>query len=101
VVVAVVVVATGGREAPGGWWGGLSVPKPPKGVVVADSAALELCSNAGAFFAGVGSSSACAVWNNDSAPDCCRLRANGSRLVAARAEPDSPIAMAATAIGAG
>jgi hypothetical protein len=25
------------REAPGGWWGGLSVPKPPKGVAVAVS----------------------------------------------------------------
>ena len=31
-VVAVAVVATGAREARGGWWGGLSVPKPPKGV---------------------------------------------------------------------
>jgi len=28
----VAVVATGAREARGGWWGGLSVPKPPKGV---------------------------------------------------------------------
>ena len=31
-VVAVAVAATGAREARGGWWGGLSVPKPPKGV---------------------------------------------------------------------
>jgi hypothetical protein len=30
--VVVVVVATGEREALGGRWGGLSVPKPPKGV---------------------------------------------------------------------
>lgn len=35
VVADVAVVATGGREAPGGWWGGLSVPEPPKGVAVA------------------------------------------------------------------
>jgi hypothetical protein len=33
--LAVVVVATGERKALGGWWGGLSVPKPPKGVAVA------------------------------------------------------------------
>ena len=33
--VVVVVAATGACEARGGWWGGLSVPKPPKGVAEA------------------------------------------------------------------
>jgi hypothetical protein len=34
--VVVFVAATGAREACGGRWGGLSVPKPPKGVADGD-----------------------------------------------------------------
>jgi hypothetical protein len=33
----VAVAATGAREARGGRWGGLSVPKPPKGVAESGS----------------------------------------------------------------
>jgi hypothetical protein len=36
VVLVVVVAATGAREARGGRRGGLSVPKPPKGVADGD-----------------------------------------------------------------
>ena len=39
-VVVVAVVATGAREARGGWGGGLSVLKPPKGVAVVVAALL-------------------------------------------------------------
>jgi hypothetical protein len=35
--MAVAVAATGAREARGGRWGGLSVPKPPKGVAESGS----------------------------------------------------------------
>ena len=59
------VAATGGREAPGGWWGGLSVPKPPKGVADPDSVS---CFDAVvSFSAATGSASACAVRKGDSA----------------------------------
>jgi hypothetical protein len=39
VVVVVAVAATGAGEARGGWWGGLSVPKPPEGVAGSETEA--------------------------------------------------------------